>query len=236
MRNLKGKLYGIGVGPGDPELITLKGARLIRECAVIAVPHSGAPDQVALDIAASLVGDKPVLNCPMPMVRDEQELAQAHKAAADLLCEQLDAGRDVAFLTIGDPSVYSTYIYLHRLVEVRGYQVEMVPGVPSFCAAAAALNMPLCEAGQPLHIVPASYDGVAQALALDGVKVLMKSGKKLAALLSELKSRGQLQDAVLAERVGLADQRLVRDLATVKDMPGYLSLVILKNGELRKSQ
>lgn len=225
---LKGKLYGIGVGPGDPELLTLKGARLIRECGVIAVPDSGTGEQVALDIAREQVGDKPVIYCAMPMTRDKAALARSREAAADQLCDQLEAGRDVAFLTIGDPTVYSTYLYLHRMVAQRGYAVEMVAGVPSFCAAAAALGVPLCETGQPLHVLPASYPGTDEALGLDGVKVLMKSGKKLTELLRELDRRGQLQSAVLAERVGMQQQRLVHDLTKMEGEPGYLSVVILK--------
>lgn len=229
----KGTLYGIGVGPGDPELLTLKGARLIRECDVVGVPDSGTGEQVALDIVRAHVHDKPVWYFSMPMTRDEEELARHRNTAADRICAVLEEGRSVAFLTIGDPTIYSTYLYVHRLVEERGFPAEMVAGVPSFCAAAAALGVPLCEAGEALHILPASYQGADEGLALPGVKVLMKSGKKLDALLEKLRERGELKNAVLAERVGLAQQRLVHNLEEMEGQPGYLSLVIVKDGPVR---
>lgn len=225
-----GTLYGLGVGPGDPELLTLKAARIIRECGVVAVPDSGTGEQVALDIARELVGDKPVLTLALPMTRDAGELARRRQEAADQLCEQLEKGVDVAFLTLGDPTVYSTYSYIHKLVAARSYPVQMIPGVPSFCAAAAALGQPLCEAGQPLHILPASYKGAEEALDLDGVKVLMKSGKKLAELLPILEQKGLLVNASMAERVGMEAQRLVPNL-TADEQSGYFSVVIVKPEE-----
>lgn len=227
---MMGTLYGLGVGPGDPELLTVKAARLIRECAVVAVPDSGTGEQVALDIARVYIGDKPVLRCPFPMTRDEEALRTAREQSADQICRELEGGNSVAFLTLGDPTVYSTYIYLHRLVMERGFPAEIVPGVPSFCAAAAALNRPLCEAGQPLHIIPASYPGAEEALALDGVKVLMKSGKSLDLMLRLLEERGLLENSALAERVGMPQERLIPDLKSLdmgRESPGYLSLVIV---------
>lgn len=227
---MKGTLYGVGVGPGDPELLTLKAVRMIREAAVIAIPDSGTGEHVALDIAAAHVQDQPILRLPLPMTRDQAALHLHRVNAADQICEQLAQGKDVAFLTLGDPTIYATYSYLHRMVEERGYSVKMIPGVPSFCAAAAALGMPLCEAGQPLHILPASYAGADASLELDGVKVLMKSGKKLGELLGTLKEKGMLSRAALAERVGMAEERLQHDL-TDTTQSGYFSIVIVKPEE-----
>ena len=113
----KAKLYGVGVGPGDPELLTAKAIRVIRECAVVAVPQSGAGDQAALTIAAEYIGDKPVLHCDMPMTRDKAARDASHDRAADEICALLDEGKDVAFLTLGDPTVYSTCWYV---VKARG--------------------------------------------------------------------------------------------------------------------
>ena len=104
----KAKLYGVGVGPGDPELLTAKAIRVIRECAVVAVPQSGAGDQAALTIAAEYIGDKPVLHCDMPMTRDKAARDASHDRAADGICALLDEGRAVACLTLGDPTGYST--------------------------------------------------------------------------------------------------------------------------------
>ena len=105
-------------------------------------------------------------------------LRSSHRAAADRIEQVLDQGRDVAFLTLGDPTVYATYIYVHQLVVQDGYQASIVSGVPSFCAAAARLGISLAERSQMLHIVPSSH-GIQEALKLPGVKVLMKAGSKM---------------------------------------------------------
>ena len=135
---MKGILYGVGVGPGDPELLTAKAIRLLRECDAIAAPKSADGRQTALDIASPYIGqDKTILLFDMPMTHDKQVRNASHDAAADALCALLDEGKTVVFLTLGDPTVYSTYWYVHRRVAARGYAAELVPGVPSFCAAAA---------------------------------------------------------------------------------------------------
>ena len=145
---MKGILYGVGVGPGDPELLTAKAIRLLRECDAVAAPKSADGRQTALDIASPYIGqDKSILLFDMPMTHDRQARNASHDAAADALCALLDEGKTVVFLTLGDPTVYSTYWYVHKRVTARGYAAELVPGVPSFCAAAAAMGRALCEDG-----------------------------------------------------------------------------------------
>ena len=225
---MNGVLYGIGVGPGDPELLTLKGARLIRECDLIAVPDSGMDERIALDIVREHIAGKQVVFCKLPMVRDELELAKSREIAADLLCKELDSGKNIAFLTLGDVTIYSTYLYLHEIITARGYHAEMVAGVPSFCAAAAALGVGLCEAEQSLHIYPASYPGTEKALQQEGIKVLMKSGKKLEGLVALLRQENLLSHSAMVERVGMAGERLVSDMTDFEGESGYLSTVIVK--------
>lgn len=225
---MNGVLYGVGVGPGDPELLTLKGARVIRACDVIAVPDSGTGEHVALEIARELVGEKPVLRCRLPMTRDAAELARHREEAADQICRELALGKSVAFLTLGDVTIYSTYAYLHRLVAARGFRAEMVAGVPSFCAAAAALGIALCEGDQALHVFPAGSAGSEAALELPGSKVLLKSGKQLPELLRTLERKKLLHLCALAQRVGMAEERLVPDLTNYDGEAGYLSTLILK--------
>ena len=113
---MSGKLYGVGVGPGDPELITQKAARIIRQAHVVAVPDRGGGGQTARAIAGELLEGKEILTCATPMVRDREKVQAAYRRAAEDICALLEAGKDVAFLTLGDPTVYSTYIYIHRLV------------------------------------------------------------------------------------------------------------------------
>ena len=152
------------------------------------------------------------LHCDMPMTRDQAVLNACHDQAADDICALLDEGKNVAFLTLGDPAVYSTYWYVHRRVQARGYTVEIVPGVPSFCAAAARLGQALCEGSQMLHIIPASHSSTKEGLALSGNKILMKAGKSILEVRDLLEADGKLDSAALVERCSMEGERVVRDL------------------------
>lgn len=224
----QGKLYGIGVGPGDPELLTCKAVRLIKECDIIAVPKGGSGEQTALQIATAFIQDKPILHCDMPMTRDQAVLNACHDQAADDICALLDEGKNVAFLTLGDPAVYSTYWYVHRRVQARGYTVEIVPGVPSFCAAAARLGQALCEGSQMLHIIPASHSSTKEGLALSGNKILMKAGKSILEVRDLLEADGKLDSAALVERCSMEGERVVRDLRELDDPTGYFSVILVQ--------
>ncbi len=228
---MKGKLYGVGTGPGDPELITLKAVRIIVLCPVIAVPISGGGERVALNIVCQVipsVEDKRLLELDMPMTRDEAILRAAHQKAAEEIIRVLDRGENVAFLTLGDPTVYSTYIYLHRLVRERGYNAEIIPGVPSFCAASARVGDCLVETGQPLHILPGAYGDISAQLALNGTKVIMKSGKSLDKLRDVL-SDGAHHSIKIVENCGMPGERIYETLEQAETRPGYFSVVIVKD-------
>lgn len=226
---MKGRFTCVGIGPGDPRLMTFLAADTIRACDVAALPKSGARDNAALAIAAELLKDKPLLYCDMPMTRDKARLAACHEAAAKQVAALLDEGKNVAFLTLGDPAVYSTPMYLHHILKGWGYETAMVPGVPSFCAAAAALDTSLCEGGQMLHIIPASYPDVEHALDADGNKVLMKSGKSIRAVADRLSGQGK--EAMAVERCGMEGERIHRTLDTIPDDASYFSIVLVKDKE-----
>ena len=136
----RGKLYGVGVGPGDPELLTLKARRILLEADVVAVPDKGSGEKTALNIVKDVVEGKNLRPCPTPMVRDKALLDGCYEEIAARICALLDEGKNVAFITLGDPTLYSTYIYVHKKVLARGYDAELIPGVPSFCAVAARLK------------------------------------------------------------------------------------------------
>ena len=226
---MKGILYGVGVGPGDPELLTAKAIRLLRECDTVAAPKSADGRQTALDIASPYIGqDKSILLFDMPMMHDRQARNASHDAAADALCALLDEGKTVVFLTLGDPTVYSTYWYVHKRVAARGYAAELVPGVPSFCAAAAAMGRALCEDGEMLHIIPASHGKEREGLALPGSKVLMKAGRGVLRVREELRESGQLENAALVERCGMKGERLVYDMDELREPSGYFSIILVK--------
>lgn len=224
----RGKFYGIGVGPGDPELLTMKAVRLMGACDTIAVPQSGGSEQVALKIAQEYIKDKPILHCELPMTRDKAQRDASHDRAADAICTVLDQGRDVAFLTLGDPTIYATSWYIFKRIVERGYETEIVPGVPSFCAAAAALGRALCQDDEMLHIIPASHGAVDEGLDLPGSKVLMKAGKSILKVRDRLAARGELAHAALVERCGMEGERLVTDLAALDDSLSYFSMILVR--------
>ncbi len=144
-----GRFYGVGVGPGDPGLMTLGAAEVIRACPVLAVPVSGGETILALEIARQAVpeaAEKELLRLDFPMVRDKDRLRQSHDAAAAQVMAVLDTGKDVAMLNLGDPSLYATYSPIQERVLAAGrYEVITIPGVPSFCAVAARLNRSLTK-------------------------------------------------------------------------------------------
>ncbi len=224
----KGILYGIGVGPGDPELMTLKAIKMLKECDIVAAPQSDGNDKTATNIAEQFIKGKPILYCDMPMTRDKQKMRESHNIAADKICSLLDEGKTVVFLTLGDPSIYSTYWYVHRLVLNRGYNAQIIPGVPSFCAAAASLNMALVEGSEMLHIIPASHKSTDEGLTLSGTKVLMKAGKSILEVREKLRKQGKLETSALVERATMAGERVVHNLDALDDPTGYFSIIISK--------
>ena len=226
----QGILYGVGVGPGDPELITVKGARVIREADVVAVPDKGSGEKTALAIVKELAEGKELLSCAAPMTRDPAALEEAYTANADAVCVLLDQGKNVAFITLGDPTVYSTYIYTHRKVRARGYEAVIIPGVPSFCAAAARLGEPLCEGAERLMIVPASHKEVDDCLSLDANLVFMKAGREIGALRNKLEEAGRLDGASLVENCGMEGERVLPRFRDLEDGAGYFSVVLAKGG------
>lgn len=224
----RGILYGVGVGPGDPELLTVKARRVLSQADVIAVPDKGAGERTALGIIGDLAQGKPLLSCATPMVRDREALDAAHDRIAARIAELLEQGKTVAYITLGDPSVYSTYLYIHRRVLAMGHEARMVPGVPSFCAVAAALGTGLCEGGDRLLIVPASHRDVADCLAVDANLVFMKAGRELGALRQSLEERNLLEGAALVENCGMEGERVFPRFADAPADSGYFSVVVVK--------
>lgn len=226
----KGKLYGVSVGPGDPELLTCKALRVLREVDCIAVPKVGSGARTALGIVRGFLEGKRIVDCSTPMSKDRAVLDAAHEKIADVLAAELDEGRDVAYITLGDASVYSTYFYVHERIVARGYEAEVVPGVPSFCAAAARLGRPLCEGSEALLIVPVSTGDVDALLDVPANKVLMKSGKSLMELKGTLAAHGLLADASLVADCGMPGEQVFERFSEVEEPMGYFSLVVVKDG------
>ena len=224
---MKGKLYGVGVGPGDPKLMTYKAVEVIEKCPVIAVPKSGDAQQVALNIAKEHITNQIIIDCYMPMIRDQEALKLQHREVATQLKTHLDSGKDIAFLTLGDPTIYSTYMYIHRLILEMGYETEIIPGISSICSVAAALNDSLCEGSDCLHIIPASYKGKEDYLDLEGTKVLMKTGKSMEKIKKHLKERGLYEKAQAVECASMTNEKVHESLDTVEES-SYFSVIVVK--------
>ncbi len=228
---MQGKLYGVGVGPGDPELLTLKALRLIKENEIIAVPGKDIRASVAYQIVKGAYEDldkKTLIPVAMPMTKDPQVLKANHDKAADQVEDYLREGKNVVFLTLGDTTVYSTYLYVHKRILERGYEAEIVSGITSFCAVAARLNMGLVEADQPLHVIPATYKAqeMDEILKLPGTKVLMKTGKKMKQVKESIEKSGQ--KAVMIENCGMPSEKIYRSAEEIPEDSGYYSLIIVK--------
>ena len=227
METRKGIFYGVGVGPGDPELLTVKALRTLERCPVIAAPQTKSGEMLALDIvrrAAALEG-KTILPLFFTMARDKSQQRAAHETAADAIAAHLTAGRDVAMLNLGDVSIYATFGYIMDILRERGYEAVMIPGVPSFCAAAARLGLSLVSGETPLHIVPA---GDPASLELPGTKVLMKAGKRLPQVREALTARGLLEQAAMVEDCGLPTEKLYSSMGDGAEAAGYFATVIVK--------
>ena len=231
MEHTVGTFYGVSVGPGDPELLTLKAVRCIEQCPVLAAPRTAEGRMLALEIVKGAVdvSGKTILPLHFAMSRDADTLRASHEAAAGAVREALDAGQDVAMLNLGDVSIYATYGYLEEILKAQGYPTARIAGVPSFCAAAAALGWSLTDGMEaPLTLAPGRH--AEQVLDAPGAKVLMKSGRQLPAALAALRRRGLLEKSAMACNCGLPEQTLWPDLSSYDPArpAGYFTTIIVK--------
>lgn len=231
MEQKRGIFYGVSIGPGDPELLTLKALRLLERTQVIAAPQTKSGAMLAYDIARQAVdlSDKTIVPLYFTMERGEEKQRAAHEAAAETVARYLDAGQDVAMLNLGDVSIYATYSYLMEILQGRGYETQMIPGVPSFCACAARLGISLTEMHEPLHIAPGSVE-IEPILAQPGTKILMKSGKQLPKVLRALDDAGVREHSAMVRSCGLPDEEVYPNLAEFPDgeQAGYFATIVVK--------
>jgi len=235
-----GKFYGIGVGPGDPEFLTVKAVRVLAGAGVVCVPRSG-PDRESLALQAArpyLPAGYETLELSFPMSRDRSILEESWRTAGEEVAVRVAAGQVVVFLTLGDPLLYSTYGYLLRYLKKHhpGLERETIPGITSFGAAAAAAGEPLAEGEESLAVLPCAYglETVERALDTFDNVVLLKVHRRLPELTALLEARGLLEHALLASRVGQPGQFLSADLKSLNfDTAGYMSLIIVKRGNDR---
>lgn len=231
---MNGKLYGIGVGPGAADLLTLRAVHVLGSVDVILAAASPRNDySTALQTAMPHVNpEAEILRLEFPMTRERGTLEDAWAVAARRTAEVLRSGRSAAFLTIGDPLVYSTFGYLMRTLTALApeLEVEVVPGITSFQAAAARTRTVLCEGHETLLILPGINDaeGLEQGLSFADNSVILKAYKNFPAIRAALDGAGCLDSAVFASRVYLDGELISRDVASLPETPPYLSLVLAK--------
>ena len=225
---MKGIAYGVGVGPGDPEYMTLKAIKLIKENEVMALPGKDPKETVAYKIAVQVVpelADKTLVPVYMPMTMDLDVQRENHQKGAKIIEEYLEKGKNVVYLTLGDPTIYCTFSYLQTIIEEDGYETALVSGITSFCAAAARLNIPIVEWNEPMHVIPAVHK-LGTSLE-SGNYVLMKSGSHMKDVKEILRESGK--DVKMVQDCGMDTEQVYRSVEEIPDDAGYFALIIAKD-------
>ncbi len=231
-----GTFFGVGVGPGDPELITIKAQRVLLEAPVICLPKSREEGASYVRTFVSHLIDpsrQRLVELVFPMTKDRSVLEQHWAAAMEQVLTPLRQGRDVVFVTEGDPFIYSTFMHLYRLVVESHPEipVKVIPGVSSINASAAAAGLPLVDGAERLAVLPATYEGdqLAEVFRLFDTVVLLKVNRVFDRVLGVLEGLGLAERAVFVKRCGSEEQEVVRDVRTLrgKDLD-YLSLLIVR--------
>ncbi|MBL4952314.1 precorrin-2 C(20)-methyltransferase [Neobacillus sp. YIM B02564] len=230
-----GRLYGLGVGPGDPELITVKAARILQESSVIAFPKKrDGHNSYAYYIVDTYIDqeEKEMLGLIFPMTKDPEELNQKWSHSVEQIWEKLAAGKDVAFVTEGDPLLFSTFIFMMNLMRDRHPEavIEIVPGITSMGGAAARLGIPLADGEDHVAIIPAcdDYDTMKKAINDHDCIVFIKVAKVKDLMLQVLKDLNLLDRAYVVTKVTSEDEIIwkTNELAGVE--LEYLSLMVVR--------
>jgi precorrin-2/cobalt-factor-2 C20-methyltransferase len=237
---MSGKLYVIGVGPGDPELLTLKAVRILREVPCVCVPKGREEgSSLALSIVEKAINleGKDIIEAHFPMRKTktaglDSELDAKWNETAEKVMSRLVKGLDMAFITIGDPTIYSTFFYLYdRLIASNpDLDIEFVPGVSSINASAARAKISLSLADEKIAVLPANYiENLRDALRNFDTVVLMKVHKAFKDVVKILDETGLAKNAIYISRAGMEDEKIFSDISKVKEEDlDYFSIMIIK--------
>ena len=228
---MTGVLYGVGLGPGAPDLITLRAARLIEDAKVVAYPSLAGGDSFARAIAADLIApDAQEIVMDVPMTVERAPAQAAYDTGAAQIAAALDAGRDVVCLCEGDPFFYGSFMYLYARLSDK-YQVEIVPGVTSITACAARAGMPLAARNERLTVLPGPLPEDELRTRIEGAEsvVIMKVGRHLAKIRAVIDDLGLTDTAMYVERATLP-QEVVLPLAEAPEKAPYFSMILLTKG------
>lgn len=227
----KGKLIGIGVGPGDTELITLKAARILETVPVIFSPKSSKEkESIALSIVRPILEKREdykrlMIVAPIfPMIENKEELEKVWTSASEMIAQYLDSGRDVAFITLGDSSIFSTYSYVQKKL-IDEYEIETIPGITSFTACAAAKNEALVEQNEILTIVPKIDDRLNQVLDTSDSIVLMKASRNTADLEATIEEKNRPKEIYSVQNCTRENEKIIEGFSNEKP---YLTTTVIK--------
>jgi precorrin-2/cobalt-factor-2 C20-methyltransferase len=234
--NAVGTLYGVGVGPGDPELLTLKAVRILQSVPVVAYPATPQGSAQARDIAAQWLNGQREIPIAMPCMLDRGPVNAGYDEAAIAIAEELTAGRDVAVLCEGDPLFYGSFSYLLQRLGDR-FPCAVIPGINSVSAAAAAAAIPLITGEQRLTVIPATAgDEVLRRTLLDSDSVaILKPGRHRPRLLDLLRETGRADDVIYIEQASRTGQRIIEFFDEIPATPGpYFALFLVVRAENRQ--
>ena len=229
-----GNFYGVGLGPGDPELLTLKALHTIQRADCIFVPKSDSKeDSLALEIVKDYVKGKRVIEQVYPMTKDKETLNTAWLKAAEEIHTEVKNGYNVVYLTLGDPMTFSTYIYLlrHLNTMLPEKAIHTIPGITSYNAAACAANYPLLTGDEKLAVIPIPKDVAELRSILESFDtiVMMKVAKKLDEVIQLLEDMKLSENALFASYIGQKDAYLTCDIVSLKGSGmGYMSVLVAK--------
>lgn len=226
----KGTLYGISVGPGDYDLITLKAHKILNSVDIIAVPKSDTnSNSIALSIIENHIQGKEILELIFPMSCDTELLNKSWNEAAKKIINLLDNNKDVAFITLGDISIYSTFTYINKIISNLGYKVVIVPGVTSFCASASQAQISLAENNDSIIIIPTAINAEQLEHNINNFDtvILMKFRKNFEQIKNLLKSKGLKNNAIVVEKCCMKDEKIYTDIDKINSL-NYLSTMIIK--------
>ncbi|WP_316859693.1 precorrin-2 C(20)-methyltransferase [uncultured Cohaesibacter sp.] len=228
-----GRLYGVGVGPGDPELLTLKAARLIASARIIAYPAPQGGESFARQIVKDHISPEArEITIEIPM-RPERAAAQpAYDKGAEDIRKQLEAGEDVVVLCEGDPFFYGSFMYLFERLQAD-FEAEVIPGVNSVSACASRLQQPLTGRNDVLTVLPGSMDDDAMTARLNmgGAFAIMKFGRHLPRIRALLKKLDLIDKAGYVERATLSNERVLPLKELGEDAVPYFSMILIYDGE-----
>jgi len=230
-------VYSVGLGPGDPELITLKARAVLQNSDIVVVPQSDETGRsVARDIVLKYIPEGKIMMYYFPMNNNRDELRRRYSALAEKIKSLLEDGIRVCYVTLGDPTIFSTSNYLtEKLIEL-GIKVRHIPGISSINAASAMLSIPLCIKGENFGVyeMPCSVDEAVELIKRHPTTVFMKVNKRLPVLIEAIK-RVNPERAYLARRIGL-DGEVFYDMLNCAPPPeaAYLSVAVIRQGRKAK--